>query len=116
MTGDICSRFTRSKGCRRLKSFLPNSYAGGKFNKNDGSSAYRFGGLHGVGVSARLNALSTRLEVEVVRDGSRHRIVFAGERHPALQRERDAPQRASGTRLRIWPDAQFFDAPNISLG
>ena len=92
-------------------------HAGGKFNKNDGSSAYRFsGGLHGVGVSVT-NALSTRLEVEVVRDGSRHRIVFAGGSViEALQRTGDAPKRASGTRLRIWPDAQFFDAPNIPLG
>ena len=92
-------------------------HSGGKFNKNDGSSAYRFsGGLHGVGVSVT-NALSTRLEVEVVRDGSRHRIVFAGGSViEPLQRTGDAPKRASGTRLRIWPDAQFFDAPNIPLG
>ena len=92
-------------------------HAGGKFNKNDGSSAYRFsGGLHGVGVSVT-NALSTRLEVEVARDGSRHRIVFAGGNVvEALQRTGDAPKRASGTRLRIWPDAQFFDAPGIPLG
>ncbi len=89
-------------------------HAGGKFNKNDGTSAYRFsGGLHGVGVSVT-NALSTRLEVEVVREGGRHRIVFSGGNVvEPLERIGDTGKRASGTRLRIWPDAQFFDSPNI---
>ncbi|WP_153109277.1 DNA topoisomerase IV subunit B [Propionivibrio limicola] len=92
-------------------------HAGGKFNKGDGTSAYRFsGGLHGVGVSVT-NALSTRLEVEVVRDGGRHRLTFSGGSViEPLQRVGDTAKRASGTRLRIWPDAQFFDSPNIPLG
>ena len=92
-------------------------HAGGKFNKDDGSSAYRFsGGLHGVGVSVT-NALSTRLEVEVTRDGGRFRMAFAGGNViEPLERTGDAPKRASGTRLRIWPDAQFFDAPHIPQG
>ena len=92
-------------------------HAGGKFNKDDGSSAYRFsGGLHGVGVSVT-NALSTRLEVEVVRDGGRFRMAFSGGNViEPLERIADAPKRASGTRLRIWPDAQFFDAPHIPQG
>lgn len=52
-------------------------HAGGKFNKKDGG-AYAFsGGLHGVGVSVT-NALSTRLEVEVKREGGVHRLVFSG--------------------------------------
>ena len=89
-------------------------HAGGKFNKNDGSSAYRFsGGLHGVGVSVT-NALSRRLEVEVIRDGGRYQIAFSGGAVvEPLQRVGDAPKKASGTRLRAWPDAQFFDSPNI---
>ncbi len=89
-------------------------HAGGKFNKDDGASAYRFsGGLHGVGVSVT-NALSTRLEVEVARHGERHLIVFSsGTVVEALRRIGDAPKRASGTRIRIWPEAKFFDTPNI---
>ena len=91
-------------------------HAGGKFNKNDGSSAYRFsGGLHGVGVSVT-NALSTRLEVEVVRDGGRFRLAFSGGGViEPLQRVGDTAKRASGTRLRIWPDPQFFDSPHIPI-
>ena len=91
-------------------------HAGGKFNKNDGTSAYRFsGGLHGVGVSVT-NALSTRLEVEVTRDGGRHQVAFSGGAViEPLQRVGDAPKRASGTRIRAWPDPQFFDSPSIPL-
>ena len=91
-------------------------HAGGKFNKNDGSSAYRFsGGLHGVGVSVT-NALSTRLEVEVLRDGGRYRVVFSGGAViEALERTGDTGKRASGTKLRIWPDAQFFDSPHFPV-
>jgi topoisomerase-4 subunit B len=89
-------------------------HAGGKFNKGDGTSAYRFsGGLHGVGVSVT-NALSTRLEVEVVRDGARHQIVFsAGKVIEPLSRLGDAPKKATGTRVRAWPDVSFFDSPTI---
>jgi hypothetical protein len=75
-------------------------HAGGKFNKDDGASAYRFsGGLHGVGVSVT-NALSTRLEVEVVRDGARHQMAFAGGavveplRGSAMRRKRRAARAA----------------------
>ena len=52
-------------------------HAGGKFDKKSGGGAYAFsGGLHGVGVSVT-NALSSRLEVTVKRDGQVSRIVFA---------------------------------------
>ena len=89
-------------------------HAGGKFNKGDGTSAYRFsGGLHGVGVSVT-NALSTRLEVEVVRDGARHQIVFSGGKViEPLSRVGDAPKKATGTLVRAWPDPSFFDSPTI---
>jgi topoisomerase-4 subunit B len=89
-------------------------HAGGKFNKGDGTSAYRFsGGLHGVGVSVT-NALSTRLEVEVVRDGARHQIVFSGGKViEPLCRVGDTPKKATGTLVRAWPDPAFFDSPTI---
>ncbi|MBU3724249.1 MAG: type IIA DNA topoisomerase subunit B [Burkholderiaceae bacterium] len=83
-------------------------HAGGKFDKSSGG-AYAFsGGLHGVGVSVT-NALSRRLEVTVWRDGGEHRIVFAdGDVIEPLKRMGAASGR-SGTQVRVWPDAKYFD-------
>ncbi len=102
------------EGAPTVEVVFTQLHAGGKFNKNDSTSAYRFsGGLHGVGVSVT-NALSTRLEVEVARDGGRFAIVFSGGAVvEPFRRIGDVAKRTSGTRLRIWPDAQFFDSPNI---
>jgi topoisomerase-4 subunit B len=88
-------------------------HAGGKFSKTSGG-AYAFsGGLHGVGVSVT-NALSTRLEVEVVRDGKRWQLAFAGgDVCEALTEVGKA--RGHGTRVRAWPDAQYFDSPKLPL-
>ncbi|HEX5343203.1 MAG TPA: ATP-binding protein, partial [Duganella sp.] len=90
-------------------------HAGGKFNKKDGG-AYAFsGGLHGVGVSVT-NALSTRLEVEVKREGGVHRLVFAGgDVIEPLARIGDCGPRTSGTRVRVWPDGKYFESPRYSL-
>ncbi|MFN4237559.1 MAG: DNA topoisomerase IV subunit B [Vogesella sp.] len=90
-------------------------HAGGKFNKKDGG-AYAFsGGLHGVGVSVT-NALSTRLEVEVKREGGVHRLVFAGgDVIEPLARVGDCGPRTSGTRVRVWPDGKYFESPRYSM-
>lgn len=91
-------------------------HAGGKFDKEDESSSYRFsGGLHGVGVSVT-NALSTRLEVQVKRDGNIYQIVFAnGERAQALEITGKCAKKDTGTSVKCWPDPQYFDAPRVSL-
>ncbi|MFA7665988.1 MAG: DNA topoisomerase IV subunit B [Burkholderiaceae bacterium] len=91
-------------------------HAGGKFDKADGG-AYSFsGGLHGVGVSVT-NALSSRLEVTVWRDGGVHEIGFAGgERvRPLGSRAATRGERRSGTRVRCWPDPKYFDTAAIPL-
>ena len=102
------------EGVSTVEVVFTRLHAGGKFNKTDEDSAYRFsGGLHGVGVSVT-NALSHRLEVEVVRDGGRHRLVFSGgDVVEPLARLGDAPRKQSGTRVRAWPDARYFDAPDL---
>ena len=92
-------------------------HAGGKFDKREGNSAYAFsGGLHGVGVSVT-NALSTRIEVEIRREGKVHRIDFAdgGETISPVRIEGSCG-RQTGTRVRVWPDARYFDTPRVPLG
>jgi topoisomerase-4 subunit B len=90
-------------------------HSGGKFRKTDRDAVYRIaGGLHGVGVCVT-NALARRLEVEVTRDGARHRLVFAdnGQVKEPLRKVAAAGPRESGTRVRFWPDARYFDSPQI---
>ncbi|CAN5904962.1 DNA topoisomerase (ATP-hydrolyzing) subunit B [soil metagenome] len=79
-------------------------HAGGKFD----TQAYAVsGGLHGVGISV-VNALSVRAEVEVSRDGGRHRIAFArGALTTAL--EKIGKSRKTGTTVRFWPDPDVFE-------
>jgi topoisomerase-4 subunit B len=89
-------------------------HAGGKFDKSAGNSAYAFsGGLHGVGVAVT-NALSTRVAVEVRREGKIWTIDFSGggETVGALT-EAGSCGRQSGTRVRVWPDPKYFDAPRV---
>ena len=90
-------------------------HSGGKFRKTDKDAVYRIaGGLHGVGVCVS-NALSTRLEVDVKRDGAAWRIVFGdnGKLKQALEKTGTASPRESGTRIRFWPDPRYFDSPKI---
>jgi topoisomerase IV subunit B len=90
-------------------------HSGGKFHKTDKDAAYRIaGGLHGVGVCVS-NALSKRLEVDVKRDGAAYRIVFAdnGKVKQALKKVGPAGPKDNGTRVRFWPDPQYFDSPTI---
>ena len=90
-------------------------HSGGKFRKTDKDAAYRIaGGLHGVGICVT-NALATRLEVEVRRDGAAHRLVFGdnGKVKEPLKRIGSAAPRESGTRIRFWPDPKYFDTPRI---
>lgn len=87
-------------------------HAGGKFsNKN-----YQFsGGLHGVGISV-VNALSTRVEVTVRRQGEVYEMAFEnGEKVEDLRVTGTVGRRNSGSRVRFWPDASFFDSPRFSV-
>ena len=78
-------------------------HAGGKF---DGEGYKVSGGLHGVGVSC-VNALSSRLEVQVRRDGGAHEIAFErGVTTEKLHRIGDAKD--TGTTVTFWPDPEIF--------
>jgi DNA gyrase subunit B len=78
-------------------------HAGGKF----GGAGYAIsGGLHGVGVSV-VNALSEKLDVEVMRDGfSWSQSYERGKRLTPLQKGKATKK--TGTRVRFWPDPLIF--------
>lgn len=89
-------------------------HAGGKFDKTSGKSAYAFsGGLHGVGVAVT-TALSHRVAVEVRREGRVHQVEFSrgGEAISDLASPAECG-RQTGTRVRVWPDAKYFDSAKI---
>src|SRR6201984_106370 len=76
-------------------------HAGGKF----GGAGYKVsGGLHGVGVSV-VNALSSRLILEIDRNGDHHRMEFAGGGKPKSRLEvvGRAPRGRTGTTVTFWP-------------
>ncbi len=85
-------------------------HAGGKFDKN----TYKVsGGLHGVGVSV-VNALSERLDVWVVRDGSEHHMAFA--RGKTVQQLRETgKKKKTGTKVTFRPDPEIFPEINFDL-
>ncbi|HET8554636.1 MAG TPA: DNA topoisomerase IV subunit B [Rhodanobacteraceae bacterium] len=100
------------EGVPGVELILTRLHAGGKFSGKN----YTFsGGLHGVGVSV-VNALSKRLEVTIRRDGSEYRMDFAnGDRASELEIVGAVGKRNTGTTLRFWPDAGYFDSAKISL-
>ena len=83
-------------------------HAGGKF----GGEGYKVsGGLHGVGVSV-VNALSSRVEVNVRRDGSEYKIAFDhGKTCEKL--ERVGAAKNTGTKTTFWPDPEIFTETTI---
>ena len=78
-------------------------HAGGKF---DGEGYKVSGGLHGVGVSC-VNALSSRLEVQVKRDGGIHEMAF--ERGKTVEKlHQVGTAKNTGTSITFWPDPEIF--------
>ena len=100
------------QGMPGVELILTKLHAGGKFSDKN----YQFaGGLHGVGVSV-VNALSTRLEIWIKRDGREHHMSYAsGDKTSDLKEVGTVGQRNTGTRIRFWPDASYFDSPGFSL-
>ncbi|MDE0786177.1 MAG: DNA topoisomerase IV subunit B [Porticoccaceae bacterium] len=100
------------QGVPGVEVILSTLHAGGKFSNDN----YQFsGGLHGVGVSV-VNALSNILEVTVKRGGQVHQMMFAnGEKTSDLQVIDTCGQRNTGTILRFWPNAVYFDSIKFSV-
>ncbi len=83
-------------------------HAGGKF----GGSGYKVsGGLHGVGVSV-VNALSTRVVVQVRRDGKEYEISFDHGKTSEKLHEIGATK-TTGTTVTFWPDPEIFKETTV---
>jgi len=83
---------------------LTTLHAGGKF---DSQSYAVSGGLHGVGVSV-VNALASRFDVEVRRDGFVWRQRYQAS-EPVTPLTRGEPAQETGTIITFWPDADIFE-------
>ncbi|MGD2113365.1 MAG: DNA topoisomerase IV subunit B, partial [Gammaproteobacteria bacterium] len=100
------------EGVPGVEVILTRLHSGGKFSSRN----YQFsGGLHGVGVSV-VNALSSHLEVWVKRGGREYNMAFSGgEKVSSLEEVGKVGRQNTGTTLRFWPDAKYFDSVKFSL-
>lgn len=87
-------------------------HAGGKFS----TKSYKFsGGLHGVGISV-VNALSTKVDINIKRGGNSYNIVFMnGEKTTELHTVGKVAAKDTGTTVRFWPDAHYFESVKFSV-
>ncbi|MDR2508598.1 MAG: DNA topoisomerase (ATP-hydrolyzing) subunit B [Candidatus Ancillula sp.] len=96
------------KGKSTLEVVLTILHAGGKF----GGDAYAVsGGLHGVGISV-VNALSTRVEVEVRQQGHIWTQTFTGEKglpEAPIKKGASIPEDETGTTVTFWADGTIFE-------
>ena len=90
-------------GAPTVQVVMTQLHAGGKF---DSESYAVSGGLHGVGISV-VNALSTRVEADIKRDGKHWYQRFSNAIPDELEEGGNA--RGTGTAIRFWPDAEIFE-------
>ncbi|TRY15803.1 DNA topoisomerase IV subunit B [Shewanella hanedai] len=100
------------EGIPGVELILTKLHAGGKFS-ND---SYQFsGGLHGVGISV-VNALSSRVEISVRRNGIVYEMAFEhGDKVEDLTETGTCGRRNTGTRVHFWPTPSYFDSANFSI-
>ncbi|OBX83690.1 DNA topoisomerase IV subunit B [Faucicola atlantae] len=107
MPTDIHPEFNQSG----IELILTRLHAGGKFSTDNYQVS---GGLHGVGISV-VNALSTKVEVTVWRDGQTYSMQFAnGEPVAPLAVTPSQNKRKRGTRVQFWVDARYFDSAKFN--
>ena len=92
-----------ASGAPTVQVVMTQLHAGGKF---DSDSYAVSGGLHGVGISV-VNALSTRVEAEIKRDGKHWYQNFQNAVPDDLVEGGNA--RGTGTKIRFWADPEVFE-------
>jgi DNA gyrase subunit B len=100
-----------ASGAPTVDVVMTQLHAGGKFGGENSGYAVS-GGLHGVGVSV-VNALSTRLEVDISRDG--HEWFQSYDKAmPGTLKQGDATKK-TGTTVRFWADPDVFETTNYDF-
>ena len=100
------------EGVSGVELIMTRLHAGAKFSNKD----YEFsGGLHGVGVSV-VNALSSRLDITIFRDGHTYVIGFEnGIKTRDLAQAAAVSPDHTGTSVRFYPNPVFFERPSFSV-
>jgi DNA gyrase subunit B len=108
----IPTDMNKQQGMSGVEIALTKLHGGGKF---DGEGYKVSGGLHGVGVSV-VNALSSKVIVEVDRDGKHHVMEFAdgGKPQGKLKVTGDSPRGRTGTTVTFWPDDTIFETTEFT--
>lgn len=96
-------------GAPTVQVVMTQLHAGGKF---DSESYAVSGGLHGVGISV-VNALSTRVEADIKRDGHHWLQNFTMAVPDELIKGENA--RGTGTTVRFWPDGDIFETTTFKF-
>ncbi|MBZ8177284.1 DNA topoisomerase (ATP-hydrolyzing) subunit B [Corynebacterium poyangense] len=98
-----------ASGAPTVQVVMTQLHAGGKF---DSESYAVSGGLHGVGISV-VNALSTRVEADIKRDGKHWIQNFNNALPEPLVEGGNA--RGTGTTVRFWPDPEIFETTEFKF-
>ncbi|MFD3705949.1 DNA topoisomerase (ATP-hydrolyzing) subunit B [Nocardia sp. NPDC058658] len=98
-----------AQGVPTIEVVMTQLHAGGKF---DSDSYAVSGGLHGVGISV-VNALSTKVEVEVNTDGYHWSQTYKDAKPGKLVQ--GEPTKATGTTVRFWADPEIFETTNYNF-
>ncbi|MDO4911796.1 MAG: DNA topoisomerase (ATP-hydrolyzing) subunit B [Corynebacterium sp.] len=96
-------------GAPTVQVVMTQLHAGGKF---DSESYAVSGGLHGVGISV-VNALSTRVEADIKRDGFHWTQNF--DHAVPFELEKGGAARGTGTTIRFWPDPEIFETTTFKF-
>ena len=96
-------------GAPTVQVVMTQLHAGGKF---DSDSYAVSGGLHGVGISV-VNALSTKVEADIKREGFHWLQNFTY----AIPEElvKGEPAKGTGTSVRFWPDPEIFETTTFKF-